>query len=149
MCLLRNNKTRTSKDEDINYSLGLIYRKSINSLKEKKTKDRTLVLLGSRPGTYLKVIQHGFSGSGGVHTVEKAARLVSDRVGAWPPPAPPGRPAQGRPRNREQRGDGQQDGQAQAPVRVGAAHRLRLQNISVTQRCSNETVSHGTENLEH
>ncbi len=81
--------------------------------------------------------------------MEKAAGLVSDGVGAGPPPAPPGCPAQGRPRNREQRGDGQQGGQAQAPVRVGPAHRLSLQNISVTQRCSNKTVSHGMENIEH
>jgi hypothetical protein len=92
--------------------------------------------------------------------VEKAARLVSDGVGAGPPPAPPGRPAQGRPRNREQGGDGQQGGQAQAPVRVGSAHRLslykrerertyQLQNGAATKRCTNETVSHGIENIEH
>ncbi len=105
--------------------------------------------LSSRFGTYLKVIQHGLSGSRSVHTVEKAAGLVSDGVGPWPPPAPAGRPAQGRPRNREQRGDGQQGGQAKAPVRVGPAHRLGLQNISVTQRCSYKMVLYGIENIEH
>jgi hypothetical protein len=104
----------------------MIYWKFIYYLKEKKPRIGHSSASSSRSRTYLKVIQHGLSGRGGVHTVEKAAGLVSDGVGPWPPPAPAGRPAQGRPRNREQRGDGQQGGQAQAPVRVGPTHRLGL-----------------------